>query len=91
MESSIKDTPYHPEIKSVFTNTFLGRATTLMLTGLALSGIYHIANTYVSKIQPEPLVQKQVIGADKPDIFIERDGVRYYSHVDGKDISNLVR
>lgn len=37
-----------------------------------------------------PIVQKQSIGSEIPDVYIEKDGVRYYSHVDDRSVSNLV-
>jgi len=35
--------------------------------------------------------QENVIGDEKPETYVEINGVKYYSHVDGKDISDLVK
>ncbi len=33
---------------------------------------------------------RNVLGGEAPESFIDLGGVRYYSHIDGKDISDLV-
>jgi len=37
-----------------------------------------------------PIEQRNVIGDDQPETFIEREEVRYYSHIDGRSIDYLV-
>ena len=49
-----------------------------------------MVDSYLIK-KPEPIEQKQVIGNEEPDTFIERDGVKYFSHADGQSISDLVK
>lgn len=72
-------------------NDNLGRLITFLtavvgLTSLSFSA-YYLIDGYLKK--QEPVVQQQVLGIDKPEIYIERDGVKYFSHVDGKEISDL--
>lgn len=78
-------------IRDFLFNDKLGRMITLytVMGGLA-TGIYlvaYVVTNYVEK--PEPVIQQQVLGKDKPEIYIEREGVKYFSHVDGKEISDL--
>lgn len=37
------------------------------------------------------IIQKNILGNHRPEVYIEWDGVRYFSHVDGKEISDLVK
>lgn len=46
-------------------------------------------NKYVVK-DSASIVQQNVIGNQQPEIYIEKDGVKYFSHIDGKDISHLI-
>ena len=32
-----------------------------------------------------------VVGGPEPEVFIERGGVQYFSHIDGKEISDFVK
>ena len=45
----------------------------------------------IAKYALSPIEQKQAIGNPQPDIYIQRDGVKYYSRVDGKSIDELVK
>ncbi len=55
------------------------------------AGIMGIAHLYEKYSAPTPIVQKQVVAGPQAEIYIERDGVKYYSHVDGKSIEELVK
>ncbi|MBI4148125.1 hypothetical protein HY490_02435 [Candidatus Woesearchaeota archaeon] len=59
----------------------------------AVFGISYVGSRVVDHYFPErnEIVQKQAIGGEAPDVYIERDGVKYFSHVDGKDIADLVK
>lgn len=35
--------------------------------------------------------RQNVLGNEKPETYVEVDGVKYYPHIDGKDISDLVK
>ena len=69
-------------------NTDAGRLITLgaVVVGLVLG--YSAIDSYLVK---HPVEQRQAIGNEKPDVFIEKDGVLYFSQVDGKNISDLVK
>lgn len=59
-------------------------------------GVYvasRIGQHYLDRNYPEQsiLQQKNVMGGPQPELYIEHDGVRYFSQVDGKDISELVK
>ena len=90
MAKSNEDMGYASSFKDLLYNTGAGRIITLatVTTGLILG--YKAVDSYLIK-QPEPVEQRQVIGNEKPDLFIERDGVKYFSQVDGKKISDLVK
>ncbi len=81
-----------PTEKKPFTelmyNSPAGRIVILIGVLMGVSAFCNAITSYFGKT--EPVVQRQIIGNEKPDIFIERDGVRYFSHVDGKDISDLL-
>ncbi len=34
---------------------------------------------------------ENVLGNEKPETYVELNGVKYYSRIDGKDISDLVK
>ena len=55
-------------------------------------GIAYVGSRVVDHYFPErnEVVQKQAIGGEVPDTYIERDGVKYFSHVDGKGIDDLL-
>ncbi|MBI4144204.1 hypothetical protein HY486_03070 [Candidatus Woesearchaeota archaeon] len=75
--------------KDLFYHTYLGRVISFgaIIVGLVLG--YQVGSSHLVK-KPEQIEQKQAVGSAKPDVFIERDGVKYFSHVDGKEISDLV-
>ncbi len=78
-------------LRDLFYNTAAGRFAilgTAICLGVALAGYScNMADRY-SKLQ---IQQGQVLGAEKPEIYIEHNNVKYYSHVDGKEISDLVK
>ncbi len=64
----------------------------ILILGISFIGLLYGNYIFYSYLaRPEPLIQKQVIGNAKADIYIERDGIKYFSHVDGKEISDLVQ
>lgn len=37
-------------------------------------------------------VQHQnILGSEKPETYVEMNGVKYFSHIDGKEISDLIK
>lgn len=56
--------------------------------GLASYGLY---NAFLPLIRTTPLIQQNVLGNEKPETYIEVNGVKYYSHIDGKELSDLVK
>ena len=64
----------------------LGTAALMAMVGGAV-----VTKRLLDNYLPTPLIQKNVIGNPQPDLYLERDGVRYYSHVDGKSIDELVK
>ena len=44
-----------------------------------------------SSIKSPEVYQRNILGDDKPETYVEVDGVKYFSHIDGKDISDLVK
>ncbi len=75
--------------KDFMYNTLTGRGIMAMGIGGALYIGYQMVDNYLIK-GPEPVVQQQVFGTNKPEIYIERNGVKYFSYVDGREISDLV-
>ena len=63
-------------------------ATTVIM---AICGGTVVTKHFLDNYLPNPLIQKNVLGNPQPDLYLERDGVRYYSHVDGKSIDELVK
>jgi len=47
------------------------------------SAIYDSRNNIVQ--------QQDVRGNEKPETYVEINGVKYYSHIDGKELSDVVR
>ena len=43
------------------------------------------------RIEHPAIIQQQVIGNEQPDVYIEKDGVNYYSHIDGQPLEDFVR
>lgn len=80
----------YKSLKDLMYNTAFGRTLILISVGAGLFTGYQIIEQYLTS-KPEPIVQQQVLGGDKPDIYIERNGIKYYSHVDGKEISDLFK
>ena len=39
----------------------------------------------------EKVTQQNVRGNEKPETYVEVNGVKYYSHIDGKEISDVVK
>lgn len=39
----------------------------------------------------ERVLQQNLLGNEKPETYVEINGVKYYSHIDGKEISDLVK
>ena len=81
--------------KDLFLNTFWGR---MVVLGGAVAGIALTYNCITQATDDDSearranyIFQRQQIGDLRPDIYIERDGVKYFSHIDGKEISDLVK
>ncbi|MDO8556572.1 MAG: hypothetical protein Q7R96_05370 [Nanoarchaeota archaeon] len=75
-------------LKDLFINTLAGRFVTLG-TGamIAIVGCMAIERYFANdKIQ-----YRQAIGEPTPDIFIEKDGIKYFSVIDGKGVSDLLK
>lgn len=74
------------------------RIARITLAGVALMGYtvylgYMSRSAYdfnVKRLQPE-IVQQNIIGGRQPEIYLKRDGIRYYSSIDGKEISDVVK
>ncbi len=75
--------------KEILYNTTLGRATILgcVIAGLVLC--YKACDHKLSEMQ-RPIVGN-VRGNEKPETYVEVNGVKDYSHIDGKDLSDLVK
>ena len=75
--------------KDILYNTYLGRMTILggVIAGLVLG--YRACDNKLSEMQ-SPIVGN-VRGNEKPETYVEVGGVKYYSHIDGKDLSDLVK
>ncbi len=43
------------------------------------------------EVIPQNVIQQDVIGNNQPERYILKDGIKYYSHLDGKDISDLLK
>jgi len=39
----------------------------------------------------EKVIQQNILGNGKPETYVEVNGVKYYSHIDGKEISDVVK
>lgn len=78
-------------LKDLFYNTLAGRLAivgTAICLGIAVSSYScAIADKY-GKMQ---IQQQQTVGNKQPDIYIEENGVKYFSHADGKSIEELVK
>ena len=76
-------------VRDLLLNTPAGRIVTFgIIIGVASLG-YAVCDTYLRR--SGQVEQRQVIGNEIPEIFIEINNARYYSHVDGKEISDLVK
>ncbi len=70
------------------TKIFLGAS--IALASFCFYGLSSdVAAQYTRKASE--IIQKNVRSNPSPEVYIERDGVRYYSHVDGKSIDELVK
>ena len=80
-------------LKDIFYNTYWGRTFVLgAATALAAIGCYGMYRIVVADYthNTSEIIQKNVRGNPSPEVYIERDGVRYYSHLDGKSLDELV-
>ena len=70
--------------------TGLSLATSIAVVSFLGYGAYKgicAANKYIN----EPVIQRaNVIGNEKSELFIDRDGKRFYAEVDGKPIENYL-
>ena len=70
---------------------YIGLAVTYM------AGVYYFLYSAVSRFNAiydsrNNIVQQQdVRGNEKPETYVEINGVKYYSHIDGKELSDVVR
>ena len=79
--------------KDLFLNTFWGRMVVLggVLAGITLSYKSMMQASRDYSQANSGIVQRQVLGGSRLEVYIERDGVKYFSHIDGKEISDLVK
>lgn len=62
--------------------------------GMAVAaGTFYAGSRILDHYYPEQnqVIQQNVLGNEKPETYVEVNGVKYYSHVDGKEISDLVK
>ncbi|HIH15409.1 MAG: hypothetical protein QT08_C0017G0028 [archaeon GW2011_AR17] len=86
--------PYD-SFKEVFLSSPLGYVVTLTM-GIIIAvgvggGLHGLGQGLSNLFQDDLLYQQHVIGIAIPDIYIERDGVKYFSQVDGKNIEDYVK
>lgn len=64
---------------------------TVFVVGILTVGA--LAETYInsSSSKEQKVYQQNVLGNEKPETYVEVNGVKYYSHIDGKEISDLVK
>ena len=70
-------------------NAPLGR---FIIFGGVIAGIvlaYNLADNLISRTNS--IIQKNVIHWEAPETYIERDGVKYFSHLDGMNIEELFK
>ena len=84
--------PLGEYLKAFLFQTELGMAIGIGSAALGLFAMAYAGGRALDHYYPEEkqIIQRNVIGNEAPDIYIEKDGVKYFSHIDGKDISNLV-
>lgn len=58
---------------------------------MAIAGLYEGITVGFKSLSTNSISQEQAIGDSTPDIVIEKDGIRYFSHVDGKSIEEFVK
>lgn len=63
-----------------------GVVATLVIMGASFGFAYLTRDT-----TPESIHQEQVIGKVAPETYVELNGVKYYSHIDGKSVEDLVK
>lgn len=51
----------------------------------------NIQHYFQRPTESSAIIQRNILGNPQPEVYIERDGMRYFSHIDGQDISNLVQ
>ncbi len=73
--------------KDLFLSYPIGTAFTLAIGLVIVSGV---ASGLSNLFQDDLLYQQQAIGNSIPDVYIERDGVKFFSQVDGKNIEDLL-
>lgn len=77
-------------MKGFFFHTDVGLIVAVIGIVVAGYGAYNVGSRVLDHYFPEQAILKNVIGNKQPDVYIEKDGVKYFSHIDGKDISDLV-
>lgn len=82
--------------RSIDSFTISGFLKVMAISPVLLGSIYaasRIGQHYLDQNYPKQnyLQQKNVLGGPLPELYIEHDGVRYFSRIDGKDIGELVK
>lgn len=79
---SLRDLFLGDPLRRIMTYSFAITTGLTIATGLTVG----LKNLF----QDNLLYQQQIIGSSIPDVYIETNGVKYFSHIDGRSIEEIV-
>ncbi|MDP3698331.1 MAG: hypothetical protein Q8R47_01975 [Nanoarchaeota archaeon] len=68
------------------TKGFIGLGVAGILSVIMVAAVYQ--RSYAKSLEPD---NQNVLGNEKPETYVEINGIKYYSRIDGEDISDLVK
>ncbi|MEN9626021.1 MAG: hypothetical protein RL557_349 [archaeon] len=66
----------------------------IIASAVAIANIYAVykINSALNKYIDEPIIERaNVRGNEKPELFIDQEGKRFYAEIDGKSIEDLLK
>jgi len=59
-------------------------------TGFLLASAPLLSDLISPRPQNKEIIHQNILGNPQPETYIVKDGVKYFSRIDGKDISDLL-
>lgn len=90
IEEKVEEVPKENSIKDLFVYTDIGN---MIIYGAAIGSILvglRILYNIGTNLDHAPISTNQVLGRSESETYIEREGIKYYSHIDGKKIEDYV-